>query len=449
MKTSPLIIRLLLSSSALILPGFVFPSLAAADFSASLEQELALDSSDHKQKFETLFTPEWNIELSNNINMTFIGQARWDNTKKLSNPEGSHYASPDNYANGNGPLYYSDSSEVSIREWYIDTEYLGAYWRIGKQQVVWGQADGLKVLDVVNPQSYREFILDDFEDSRIPLWMVNTELSIGENSNLQVLWIPDLTYHAFAEPGTEYEVSSPLFRPDLPQGIPLVGFREDKPSSPIKDSDIGLQYSTFYQGWDLTLNYLYHYLDTPVLYQQAHANGVILFSEYERNHLAGFTASNAFGSFTLRTEVGYRSDTYHLSQGTSNQNLTNNGIHQSSEISAVIGVDWQGLEDTMMSIQWFQSHLTEYDASVVRPQNNHIVSLLLKRSFVNETWDLEILALHGFDQQDGSVQSKLRYMLESNLSIWVGSDTFYGNKEGLFGQFNHKDRILFGADWSF
>ena len=437
MQTSPLIIGALFSASA-----FIFPGLSIADFSASLEQELALNSSNHKQKFETLFTPEWNIALSDDISMTFIGQARWDNAKKLSNPEGSHYSAPDNYAATNGHIYYSNSSEVSIREWYIDTESLGAYWRLGKQQVVWGQADGLKVLDVVNPQSYREFILDDFEDSRIPLWMVNTEIPIGDNSNLQVVWIPDLTYHAFAEPGTEYEVSSPLFRPHLPQGIPLVGFHEDKPSSPIKDSDIGLQYSTFYQGWDLTLNYLYHYLDTPVLYQQASTNGVILSSEYERSHLAGFTASNAFGSFTLRTEVGYRSDTYHLS-------LAKNGIHQSSELSAVIGVDWQGLEDTMMSIQWFQSHLPEHNASVVRPQNNHIVSLLLKRSFVNETWNLEILALHGFDQRDGSVQSKLRYMLESNVSIWIGSDTFYGNKNGLFGQFNHKDRILFGAEWSF
>ena len=458
MKMSPRVMRiqlgLLLRSSGLVfpilvLPIFVFPSLAIADFSASLEQELALNSSNHKQKFETLFTPEWNIELSDNISMTFIGQARWDSTKKLSNPEGSHYSTPDNYATANGPLYYSDSSEVSIREWYIDTESLGAYWRIGKQQVVWGQADGLKVLDVVNPQNYREFILDGFEDSRIPLWMVNTEIPIGEGSNLQILWVPDLTYHAFAEAGTDYEVNSPLFRPALPQGVPLIGFHEDKPSSPIKDSDFGLQFSTFYQGWDLTLNYLYHYQDTPVLYQQVSAYGVTISSEYKRNHLAGFTASNAFGSFTLRTEVGYSSDTYHLNQPQPNQIPPDKGIHQSSEISSVIGLDWQGLEDTMISIQWFQSHLTQHNSNVVRPQNNHIVSLLLKRSFINETWDLEILALHGFDQQDGSVQSKLRYMLESDLSLWLGSDTFYGNKDGLFGQFNNKDRILFGAEWSF
>ncbi len=448
MKTSPRVmliqLGLFLSFSALIFSCLAFPNLAIADYSASFEQELALDSSDHKQKFEMLFTPEWNIELSDNISMTFIGQARWDNTKKLSNTENSHYSAPDNYASANGPLYYSDSSEVSIREWYIDTESLGAYWRIGKQQIVWGQADGLKVLDVVNPQNYREFILDDFEDSRIPLWMVNTEIPIGEDSNLQLLWVPDLTYHVFAEAGTEYEISSPLYRPALPQGVALIGLHEDKPSSPIKDSNFGVQYATFYLGWDLTLNYLYHYQDTPVLYQQVRANGVALSSEYERNHLAGFTASNAFSSFTLRTEVGYSSDTYHLMQTPANK-----GIHQSSEVSSVIGLDWQGLEDTMLSIQWFQSHLTKYNPNVVRPKNNHIVSLLLKRSFINETWDLEILALHGLDQQDGSVQSKLRYMLESDLSLWIGSDTFYGNKDGLFGQFNNKDRVLFGAEWSF
>ena len=37
-----------------------------------------------------------------------------------------------------------------------------SYFTFGKQQVVWGKADVLKVLDVVNPPSFRELILEDF-----------------------------------------------------------------------------------------------------------------------------------------------------------------------------------------------------------------------------------------------------------------------------------------------
>ncbi|WP_043772935.1 DUF1302 family protein [Algiphilus aromaticivorans] len=62
------------------------------------------------------------------------------------------------------------SGELALRELYADI-YLGPlYLRAGKQQIVWGKADGLKLLDQVNPQNFREFILADFEHSRIPQW---------------------------------------------------------------------------------------------------------------------------------------------------------------------------------------------------------------------------------------------------------------------------------------
>jgi len=429
-----------LVSATLLMASQAVSQNVSAELSAILEHELALDNNGHGQKFETLFEPEWNYSASDNIDMTLIGRVRLDGLDKLGPSE----QRPDNYGHINGPLVSGTHGEISIREWYFDSEFGGAYGRLGKQQVVWGQADGLKILDVVNPQSFREFILDDFDDSRIPLWMANVEVPIGDDNSLQVLWIPDLTYHEFAEEGTVYEATSPLLVPQLPSNTPLIQFDKEKPSSAISDSNAGLRYSMFYDGWDLTFNYLYHYHDMPVLYQSIDASGVSINSVYERNNLLGATASNVFGDFTLRTEVGYSSDTYHLST-----NLNQQGVHQSADFSSVVGLDWQGLEDTLLSVQWFQSHLFEYDDTVIRPQNNHIASLLYKRTFQNETWTLDILTLHGFDQDDGSVQAQLSYMLESNIKIWVGSDIFYGGEAGLFGQFKHEDRVTMGFEWGF
>ena len=61
---------------------------------------------------------------------------------------------------------------------------------LGRQQNVWGKADGLKVLDLVNPQDFRELILDDFDDSRIPLWAVNAEIPVAEVV-VPLVWIPE------------------------------------------------------------------------------------------------------------------------------------------------------------------------------------------------------------------------------------------------------------------
>jgi len=74
-----------------------------------------------------------------------------------------------------------------FRELYVDTNAGGWDLRIGKQQVVWGTADGIKLLDIINPTDYREMVQNTMEDSRIPVWMINAERNVGENGNIQFI----------------------------------------------------------------------------------------------------------------------------------------------------------------------------------------------------------------------------------------------------------------------
>ena len=74
-----------------------------------------------------------------------------------------------------------------LRELYVDTNSFGWDFRVGKQQVVWGTADGIKLLDIVNPTDFRELNQNAFEDSRIPIWMINAERYIGDRGNIQLI----------------------------------------------------------------------------------------------------------------------------------------------------------------------------------------------------------------------------------------------------------------------
>jgi hypothetical protein len=74
-----------------------------------------------------------------------------------------------------------------LRELYLDTEAAGWLLRLGKQQVVWGTADGIKLLDIINPTDFRELNQDTMEDSRIPIWMLNAERDIGDSGNIQFI----------------------------------------------------------------------------------------------------------------------------------------------------------------------------------------------------------------------------------------------------------------------
>lgn len=74
-----------------------------------------------------------------------------------------------------------------LRELYVDTQLSDWFLRLGKQQVVWGTADGIKLLDIINPTDFRELNQNTMEDSRIPIWMINAERDIGESGNIQFI----------------------------------------------------------------------------------------------------------------------------------------------------------------------------------------------------------------------------------------------------------------------
>ncbi len=74
-----------------------------------------------------------------------------------------------------------------FREAYVDTSVGELSLRLGKQQVVWGTADGIKLLDIINPTDFREMAQNAMEDSRIPIWMINAEMNVGESGNLQFI----------------------------------------------------------------------------------------------------------------------------------------------------------------------------------------------------------------------------------------------------------------------
>jgi hypothetical protein len=68
------------------------------------------------------------------------------------------------------------------------------FFKVGRQQVVWGRTDLFRVLDVINPVDYsRNNIYDELQDIRIPMWMAQGEWRFGgsesmQDRNLQVVW---------------------------------------------------------------------------------------------------------------------------------------------------------------------------------------------------------------------------------------------------------------------
>lgn len=410
---------------------------ATAELSVEIETETALElNQTNVQKAEVIVKPEISGDLSPSVAYTVIPKLSLDAVHELSGDQ----TRDDNYSRLNGPVMDNRHSSAELSEAYIDFAAAGAYWRLGKQQVVWGQADGLKVLDVVNPQDYREFNLDEFEDSRIPTWMLNTEFDVGDASSVQLLVIPDTTYSKLADAGSAYEITSPKDVPNPEQSPLPVSIR--KPERPAGMIETGLRYRSFFDGWDLTFNYLYHMQDIPVLYRRISAGELLVEPVYEQNHVIGTTASNAFGDLVVRLEAGFNTHTFHL-----REDLENLGIAEAPEIGSVLGLDYQGISDWLFSYQWFQSTLTQYDDAIIRNRTRMRHTFLLRRNLWNDTLALELFVLLSDEDQDGQVRTEARYQLTDEVQVWIGADVFYGPAEGQFGQFDDTDRVVMGFEF--
>ncbi|HIF52128.1 MAG TPA: RNA polymerase-associated protein rapA, partial [Thiotrichaceae bacterium] len=75
----------------------------------------------------------------------------------------------------------------ALREAYVDAEVNDWSIRAGKQQVVWGTADGMKLLDAINPTDYTEMAQNQMEDSRMPVWMINAETDVATGGSFQFI----------------------------------------------------------------------------------------------------------------------------------------------------------------------------------------------------------------------------------------------------------------------
>lgn len=387
-------------------------------------------------EFSVNFDNGWKIESSMRLRVEAINGMQISDIERGSN---SDY---------NNPALLNDEVELELRELYLQGEIGHTFLTLGKQQIVWGKSDGLKVLDIVNPQSFREFILDDFDNSRIPLWTVNIEHTIGD-WDFQFLWIPDQTYHALPKQGAIYAFSSEELVPSAPPGIKVNIEQAKRPNNVLLDSDIGLRMTTFWKGWDITFNYLYQYNNLAVLRQNlslvSGSPVVTITPEYERTHVIGTTFSNAFSGWVLRGEIGYFTKHYFIGKNP----LVNQGVVKSPELQYVLGLDWNAPWDVLLSMQLIQSWIITDADKMTRDKLDTTITGLIRRNFMYDTLTAEVLLIANTNNGDGIIRPKISYEWQDNIKTWLGVDIFYGDQQGVFGQYGKNDRVVMGVEVSF
>ncbi len=427
--------------------GLWQPVVIAIEFNSSMtatSQWMVNTQNSDSQSLSLTLVPEMNVEFENDWKLKSSMRFRAEAIDGLQIND----IDRDGYSDFSTPAQLNDGLELELRELYLQGTIGDTFLTLGKQQIVWGKADGLKVLDIVNPQSFREFILDDFDSSRIPLWTTNIERTVAD-WDLQFIWIPDQTYHALPKQNASYALTSPELVPIAPEGVKVNLEKARKPNNILLDSDVGLRAATFWNGWDITFNYLYQYNNLAVLRQNLSlASGkpvVTITPEYERTHVFGGTFSNAYADWVVRGEVGYFTDHYFIAKNS----LQNQGVVKSPELHYVLGLDWNAPWDILVSGQLIQSWVIKDADKTTRDKVDTTLTGLIRRNFKYDTLIAEVLVIANTNNGDGIIRPKISYEWLDNVKTWLDMDIFYGDSKGVFGQYGDNDRVVVGIEISF
>lgn len=361
-----------------------------------------------------------------------------------------------------GRLGYPQRLWLDPRQVLLDGRVGRVDLKLGLQQVVWGEADGLRVLDVINPLDYREFILEDFLDSRRPLWMARADVPVGEGS-LQLIWVP---YFAPGRlPVGRDEFTPGLFGPVSiaaapgpglpPPAIDLAPTR--RPGYRPESWQGGLRYRRTLGSWDLTANYFRGWEDLPTPYLGGLSSrpdttpSILVSPRHERKQVLGGTATNSFGALVVRFEAGLNpglplpvSDLRHP-----------DGFARGTRFSGVAGVDYSARPWLWISGQYFiqtnrlasTSKEAARDPQPLFPRQSHLVSFYLRTNFFRETLRPEVFVLAGVNERQYLVRPRVTKTLGDHWTIGAGIDFLGGASRSILGSFGGRDRVVVELKW--
>lgn len=330
--------------------------------------------------------------------------------------------------------------DFQLRDTYIDYSNGPFDLRLGKQQIVWGEAVGLFFADVVNAKDLREFILPEFDWIRIPQWGADFEYTKGK-LHTEFIWLPKPEFNKLGVRNAEFEFPHPV-----PEGTAFTTQDPIEPKDSFNNGEAGLRLSYLLNGWDTSVFYLYTWDKFPARFR-AISGGVYNFSpQYKRLNIFGAAFSKQIKDAVLKGEFVFnRKGHFSIFDDTDID-----GVTRKNFIDYLVGLDYPIFGGIDANIQFMQRIIFNYDKRLVNENRvRNSISFWLSKGFLNNNLKLECLVIAGLMEKDLLYRPKITYTFMNNWKWRVGVDIFQGEPSGVFGKFRKKDRVYSEITYSF
>jgi hypothetical protein len=167
------------------------------------------------------------------------------------------------------------------------------------------------------------------------------------------------------------------------------------------------------------------------------ALGLVVDLSYRRTRLLGATASKALGPVVVRAELAHQRGMPVLARNSAGGTAS----VTADNIVWLLGADFSGWQDTLLSVQVVEDRLLDRDAEFVRTGKEYLLTGSLQKRFAGDRWRLELEGIHSFELDDGLLRVSVERSFSGGLAVALSHDAFYGPAAGVFGQFAERSLL--------
>ncbi|MCF6364853.1 MAG: hypothetical protein L3J35_01495 [Bacteroidales bacterium] len=344
--------------------------------------------------------------------------------------------------------YWSDSLDLRLREAYLDLYFKNFDIRIGKQQVVWGKADGVFITDIVSPLNLTEFLLPDFDEIRTGVNAVKLDYYIGNNT-LEAIWIPQFTPTEIPAEGSIWNI-----QPEFPAPAYFDWSNSTiKPS--LENSEVFLKFTALTSAIDFEMMGGYTWDDNPTMHVQKEFSinpetlqpmltQLNITPKHHRLYLAGASFSTEIKGVIFRGEGAYYNGKYFQTEDP----FATDALVGKDYLHYLLGADFN-IGNVKLSTQFIQQTILDYDENILNPEFENTMTFMARYDMFRETVHLELFSYIGLTYEDALIRPKVSYDFDDSFNIQLGSNIFVGERDGRFGQYQDNSMLYLKLKYSF
>lgn len=332
-----------------------------------------------------------------------------------------------------------DRTGFELREAYLDHREKHWGFRLGRQLVIWGVADGVRITDLVSPMDMTEFLTQDYDDIRMPVNALRFFVFNG-NMKLELLVVP--TFEGYKLP-TDAENPWSVLPKNTP--VPLT-WNDDrsKPELRFSNMEYGGKLSFILPGMDFSLAALHTWNKMPVITYRSTATHVEVSPQYYRMGFFGGDVSKPLGQLVIRGEVAFNIGK-HFSCKPEVIEMPGKGFNT---LNYLVGVDWYAPHEWTVMVQFSSESIFGYEDNIAQPRHSSLLTFNLSKKLLESALQLSNFTYFDLSHKGWFSRFAVSYDLNDHIRLSAGYDWFGGNA-GMFGTYKNNSEIWAKAKYSF